>query len=156
MRRIHCWPMYSPHKGPVIKKVFPCHDVIMDKIHLPNDNACICTVCYKIAINRFCTCAHIAVRQSCLWSGVHFTNDFFCRNSKSTENSRCYNSVTGHRIPTKFCTCHESTAVVITSLEPRWERKEISTEFEFRWKKHSWNRPPVQDFYGACIGNFRT
>ena len=25
----HRWPVESPHKGPVMRKVFPCHDIIM-------------------------------------------------------------------------------------------------------------------------------
>ena len=30
VRRIYRWPVDSPHKGPVMRKAFPCHDVIMD------------------------------------------------------------------------------------------------------------------------------
>ena len=37
---------------------------------------------------------------------------FFARNSNSMETSPCCNSVAGHQIATKFCTCHDSTAVV--------------------------------------------
>ena len=29
MRRINRWPVDSPHKGPVMRKVFPCHDVLV-------------------------------------------------------------------------------------------------------------------------------
>ena len=29
VRRIHRWPVNSPHKGPVTRKMFPFHDVIM-------------------------------------------------------------------------------------------------------------------------------
>ena len=29
VRGIHRWPMDSPHKGPVTRKIFPFHDVIM-------------------------------------------------------------------------------------------------------------------------------
>ena len=29
VRGIHRWPVDSPHKGPVIWKAFPCHDVII-------------------------------------------------------------------------------------------------------------------------------
>ena len=36
----------------------------------------------------------------------------FDRNSNSMENSPCCNSASGLQIATKFCTCHDSTAVV--------------------------------------------
>ena len=29
VRRINRWPVDSPHKGPVMRNEFPCHDVIM-------------------------------------------------------------------------------------------------------------------------------
>ena len=28
---LHQWPVDSPHKGPITRKMFPCDDVIMDK-----------------------------------------------------------------------------------------------------------------------------
>ena len=31
VRGIHRWPVNSPHKGPVTRKIFPFDDVIMDK-----------------------------------------------------------------------------------------------------------------------------
>ena len=34
MRGIHQWPVYSPNKGSVTRKMFPFDDVIMAKIHL--------------------------------------------------------------------------------------------------------------------------
>ena len=30
VRGIHRWPVHSPHKGPVTRKLFPCDDVIMN------------------------------------------------------------------------------------------------------------------------------
>ena len=33
VRAIHRWPVNSPHKGPVIRKMFPCDDVIMKIIY---------------------------------------------------------------------------------------------------------------------------
>ena len=34
VRGIHRWPVNSPHKGPVTRKMFPFHDVIMGAIDL--------------------------------------------------------------------------------------------------------------------------
>ena len=45
------------------------------------------------------------------FAGARFTN-FFARNSDSMETSPYHNSIAGHPIATKFCTCHDSTAVV--------------------------------------------
>ena len=37
LRGIHRWPVDSPHKGPVTRKLFPFDDVIMmDRKHLPH------------------------------------------------------------------------------------------------------------------------
>ena len=33
VRKIHRWPVNSPHKGPVTQKMFPCDDVIMQNNH---------------------------------------------------------------------------------------------------------------------------
>ena len=33
VREIHRWPVISPHKGPVTRKMFPFDDVIMDEPH---------------------------------------------------------------------------------------------------------------------------
>ena len=37
---------------------------------------------------------------------------FFSRNSNSMGNLPCCNSITGLKITTNFCTCHDSTAVL--------------------------------------------
>ena len=34
VRAIHRWPVDSPHKGPVTRKMFPLGDVIMEKLRL--------------------------------------------------------------------------------------------------------------------------
>ena len=34
VREIHLWPVNSPHKGPVTRKMFPLDDVIMIKANL--------------------------------------------------------------------------------------------------------------------------
>ena len=75
--------------------------------------------------------------------GVCFTNDFFYCNSNSMETSPCCHSIAGHQIAANFYTCHDNTAIMpctnflaITVLESRWEWKEISIEFELRWKKN--------------------
>ena len=38
VRGIHRWPVNSPHKGPVMEKMFPFGDVIMDAIQKPRLN----------------------------------------------------------------------------------------------------------------------
>ena len=42
VRGIHQWPVNSPHKGPVTRKMFPFDDVIMERTHLnclqPSEN----------------------------------------------------------------------------------------------------------------------
>ena len=60
-----------------------------------------------------------------------FHQGFFACNSNLMETSPYGSSITGHQITTKFCTCHNSTAVVacaITLLEWRWERNELSNK----------------------------
>ena len=38
LRRIHQWPLDSPHKGPVMRKASPCHDIMISSTGQPTNN----------------------------------------------------------------------------------------------------------------------
>ena len=49
MRGIHRWPVNSPHKGPVTRKMFPFDDVIMTKFVISNEGKNVSASLDKIA-----------------------------------------------------------------------------------------------------------
>ena len=65
------------------------------------------------------------------WFGAHFTNDF-CIVMQIRRKIGFVNSVVGHNIATKFCTCHDSTAVVPCA-------KYHSDHFTTTWMRADWN-----------------
>ena len=66
-----------------------------------------------------------------IWS-VSYFNNIFLHNSNLIAISFCRNSVPGHPIATKLCTCHDSTAVVsFTQL--------CSNPFCRIWMRTKWN-----------------
>ena len=64
--------------------------------------------------------------------GAHFTNDFVHRNSNPMETWNYCNSTVGYHNTTKFCTCHDRTAVVPCA-------KYNSDHFTITWMKAEWN-----------------
>ena len=51
VRAIHGWPVNSPHKGPVTRKIFPFDDVIMEKLDVNNDEVSLyCSKCVKMVL----------------------------------------------------------------------------------------------------------
>ena len=42
VRRIHRWPVNSPHKGPVTRKIFPFGDVIIEFVYSKITEVCFC------------------------------------------------------------------------------------------------------------------
>ena len=60
-RGIHRWPVNSPHKGPVTRKMFPFDDGIM------------CILCVAMVSNTLCFINTLRLRQN----GCHFTCDIF-------------------------------------------------------------------------------
>ena len=61
VRGIHWWPVNSPHKGPVTRKMLPFDDVIM------------CILCVAMVSNTLCFINTLRLRQN----GCHFTCDIF-------------------------------------------------------------------------------
>ena len=57
MRGIHRWPVNSPHKGPVTRKMFPSDDVIMKKC--PCFCSCIQIDCYTASARDPVFCCRI-------------------------------------------------------------------------------------------------
>ena len=81
--------------------------------------------------------------------GVYFTNNFTNNwNSNLMEIWFCCDSIQNQQVVTNFT--HATTAalswhvqnfVTITSWKCEWEQKQISVEFELRWRNRSWNDP---------------
>ena len=117
VRGIHRWPVNSPHKGPVTRKIFPFDDVIM---HTPK---CV----------RFALCCVL------LW----FTDQapvpltIFRSNWKFDQNLQCSGLKRTWSIRTKFCTRHGSVTLVMCAkfrcdrLSIFWFRT-LHFFFEFR------------------------
>ena len=63
VKRIHRWPMNSPHKGPVTRKMFPFGDVIM---HSPHFLAVCRALYYELTNFVFDECKNI-----CTWFYHH-------------------------------------------------------------------------------------
>ena len=97
VRGIHRWPVNSPHKWPVTRKMFPFDDVIMNEvahvIHMELRESTTCACYIYIYIKHIYTCAHINVYVYCIllqkllygvvWSGG-FTR-FWVRESVSKD-----------------------------------------------------------------------
>ena len=79
MRGIHRWPVNSPHKGPVTRKIFPFDDVIVGKVNHfisyrgRNDslNSCSGDTCMRqrsgLPTVRVQTCSWACVNQTYIW-----------------------------------------------------------------------------------------
>ena len=73
VRWIHRWPVNSPHKWPVTRKMFPFNDVIMERRILVMISICSCFI-RLIVFAKMCPIANSIFE---LWFAITYT--FFCR-----------------------------------------------------------------------------
>ena len=86
-----------------------------------------------------------------------FHKQFFARYSNSIKILPCCNSITGHHITTKFCTCYNITAVLWYSkfYNNRFVRIKGRSKRNFHWnwivmESRQWNGPLASsDYYCA-------
>ena len=93
---------------------------------------------------------------------AHFTNNILLAISKWLETWSCYVSSTGHPIATKFCTWHDTAAVVIRGnfWSDHFDEIELRAKRLFQWiwvrrKNRSWNvcDSHREQWYHSCILN---
>ena len=60
MRGIHQWPVNSPHKGPVTRRMFPFDDVIMDYDHMAAIGLCTDVIDFATHTEKIINPIHLA------------------------------------------------------------------------------------------------
>ena len=90
VRGIHRWPVNSPHKGPVTRKIFPFDDVIM--------------CCWLIAVTRFAKFGGVGVKHVCVQTKQIIIS---LNNGLSSVRRQTFTRplLTCRALPNTFCPC---------------------------------------------------
>ena len=112
VRGIHRWPVNSPHKGPVTRKMFPFDDVTM----ISPDNSL-----YHVGFATHVPTSGKHFRwllmfRRLFWARCPFHERFFHRNSNSMDNWFSWNSTVEYHIASKCGTCHGIAVVLCTKF----------------------------------------